>query len=71
MTTVIKVLELVGESQTDWTDAVRGAVAEASKTVDNITGVEVSNWTADVHDGKLKDYKATVRIAFAVDPNRR
>lgn len=71
MTTVIKVLELVGESQTDWTEAVRGAVAEASKTVDNITGVEVSNWTADVRDGKLHDYKATVRIAFAVDPNRR
>jgi hypothetical protein len=69
--TVIKVLELVGESQTDWTDAVRGAVSEAAKTVDNITGVEVSNWTADVKDGRLKDYKATVRIAFAVDPNRR
>jgi flavin-binding protein dodecin len=69
--TVIKVLELVGESQTDWTDAVRGAVAEAAKTVDNITGVEVSNWTADVRDGRLHDYKATVRIAFAVDPNRR
>ena len=71
MATVIKVLELVGESQTDWTDAVRGAVSEAAKTVDNITGVEVSNWTADVKDGRLKDYKATVRIAFAVDPNRR
>jgi len=68
---VIKVLELVGESQQDWQDAARVAVKEASRTVDNITGVEVTGWTADVRDGNLYDYKATVRVAFAVDPNRR
>lgn len=71
MAQVIKVLELVGESQQDWQDAARVAVKEASRTVDNITGVEVTGWTADVRDGNLYDYKATVRVAFAVDPNRR
>lgn len=70
MSTVIKVLELVGESQQDWQDAARVAVKEASRTVDHITGVEVTGWTADVRDGNLHDYKATVRIAFTVDPNR-
>lgn len=69
--TVVKVLELVGESKTDWQDAVQNAVAEASATVDGITGVEVYNLTANVENGKVVEYKANVKVAFAVDPSRR
>ena len=61
---IVKVLELVGESQTDWQDAVQSAVREASKTVKNISGVEVANWTAQVSGGKLVEYKANVKVAF-------
>ncbi len=68
---VIKVLELVGESDTDWHEAVQNAVEEASKTVDNITGVEVYNLTANVNDGKVSEYKANVKVAFTVDTDRR
>ncbi|MGI6558505.1 MAG: dodecin family protein [Limnochordia bacterium] len=66
--TVIKVVELVGESQTSWEDAVKKAVQEASKTVRNISGVEVLNWTGDVdEEGNIVDYKADVQIAFRVE----
>jgi len=68
---VVKVLELVGESRQSWQDAANQAVAEASRTVDNITGIEVSNWTARVDGGKIANYKANVRVAFLVDGNRR
>lgn len=65
---VIKVIELVGQSQTGWEDAVRNAVREAARTVRNITGVEVLNWTGEVGpDGNLVEYRADVQIAFAVD----
>jgi flavin-binding protein dodecin len=40
---VIKVIELVGQSHTSWDDAVRQAIKEAAKTVRNIRGVEVLN----------------------------
>jgi flavin-binding protein dodecin len=63
----IKVVELVGESQTSWQDAVEKAVRDASKTIDNIVGVEVINNTANVKDGKLFDYRANVNIAFKVN----
>lgn len=69
--TVVKVLELVGESRQSWQDAANQAVIEAAKTVDNITGVEVSNWTAHVENGRISNYKANVRVAFVVDNNRR
>lgn len=68
---VAKVIELVGESPTSWQDAVQNAVSEAQRTIDHITGVEVTNWTATVRDGKVTEYKVDLKLAFGVDPNRR
>lgn len=62
-----KVIELVGYSPTGWEEAVKDAVTKASQTVDNITGVEVYNLTANVEDGKLTDYKANVKLAFGLN----
>lgn len=64
---VVKVLELVGQSDKGWEDAARNALREAARTVHGITGVEVLNWTADVRDGSVVDYKANVKVAFVVD----
>jgi flavin-binding protein dodecin len=60
-------VELIGESHRDWQDAIENAVAQADKTIKNITGVEVQSMTADVDRGKIVDYKACVRIAFKVE----
>ena len=65
---VVKVIELVGESPHGWEDAARIAVREAAKTVRNITGVEVLNWTGQVDDsGNIVGYRADVQVAFRVD----
>jgi len=71
MGTLVKVIELVGESENDWHEAVRNAVSEASRTVHNITGVEALNFTADVEDGKVVTYKVDVKVAFVVDNSKR
>lgn len=68
---VIKVLELVGTSKESWQQAAENAVREAAKTVDHITGLEVANMTADVRDGEIAGFSANVKVAFAVDANRR
>lgn len=65
---VTKVVELVGESSSSWENAVKAAVAEASKTIRHISGVEVLNWTGNVDDtGQITEYKADVQIAFRVE----
>lgn len=64
---VIKVIELVGQSPNSWEDAVRQAVATASKTVRNIQGVEVKNWTGTVENGQITGYRADVHVAFMVE----
>lgn len=67
---VAKVIELVGQSNQSWQDAVQSAVDEASRSVHGISGVEVTNWTANVKDGHIQEYKVDVKLAFGVDPNR-
>jgi len=59
----IKVSELVGESPDSWKGAVQSAIAEASRSVRNIVAVEVVNFTANVENGQLVEYKANVKIA--------
>ncbi|MCE5284569.1 MAG: dodecin family protein [Pelosinus sp.] len=63
---VVKVIELVGTSRHNWTDAVDNAVMEASKTIDSILGVEVTNFTANIDNGHIDEYKADVKVAFQV-----
>ena len=64
---VAKVIELVGSSTESWEDAVRSAVTEASRTLRGVTGVDVQDWTASVEEGEIVEYKANVKIAFAVE----
>ncbi|MPN08136.1 hypothetical protein SDC9_155414 [bioreactor metagenome] len=63
---VVKVIELVGTSRHNWTDAVDNAVMEAAKTLDDIMGVEVTNFTANIDNGRIAEYKADVKVAFQV-----
>lgn len=67
MMSVVKVVELVGQSEESWEDAVRQAVRAASKTVRNIRGVEVLNWTGEIDNGEITGYKADVQVAFVVE----
>lgn len=60
----VKVAELVGGSPNSWRDAVQAAITEATQTLGNITGVEVINFTANVENGEIKEYKANVKVAY-------
>ena len=64
---VVKVVELLGESTTSWEDAVQEAISAACKTIRNITGVEVLNMTASIENGEIAKYKANVNVAFSED----
>ncbi|GAB7011678.1 hypothetical protein JCM31271_36210 [Halorubrum trueperi] len=64
--TAVKIIKVLGTSSESWEDAAREAVSEASKTVDDISGVEIQDHTANVEDGSITEYKATVEVAFPV-----
>jgi dodecin len=61
---VIIIREMVGSSPDSFSDAVRQAVATASRTVRNIREVEVVKSTARVVDGQITEYRVEVKIHF-------
>lgn len=64
--TAVKVIKVLGTSEESWEDAAHEAVEQASKSIEDIHGVEVEDWTADVEDGQITNYKTTVEVAFPV-----
>lgn len=68
---VIKVIELVGTSTESWEDATRAAVEEASKTIQNIQSVDVTNMSAIIDDGKISEWHVDVRVAFRIEERLR
>lgn len=69
MTHVAKIIEIVGSSEKSWDDAAQVALAEATKTIHGITGIELTDMTArvDPNTGKITEYHSTVKIAFGVE----
>ena len=64
--TAVKVVKVLGTSEESWDDAAREAVREASKTIDDVHGVEIDDETAEVQNGEITRFKTTVEIAFPV-----
>ena len=64
--TVVKVVELMAESEKSWEDATQKVVDEASKTIDNIKGVYIKDFTVVVDDQKIKKYRVTAKLSFEV-----
>jgi flavin-binding protein dodecin len=62
----VKIIEIIGVSEKSWEDAVEMAVSKTAETVKNITGVEVTSFTAKVDGAKVKRYQAACKIAFVV-----
>jgi flavin-binding protein dodecin len=65
--TVVKIVELIGNSPKSWEEAAENAVKEASKTIRNIKGVDLKRCTAKVEKNKIVEYRAVVKIAFVVE----
>ena len=64
---VIKTIDLVGVSTESWRDAASQALAEASKTLRGIEGMEVMETSATVDGDRISEYHTHVRIRFRID----
>lgn len=65
--TMLKVIEVLSESNKSWEDAAQQAVANASKTVRNVKSIWIDNFEATVEDTKIKTYRINAKISFVLD----
>ncbi len=63
---VLKVVEILGNSTKSWEDAVQQVVNEASKTIKNIKSVYVQDMQAMVRDNKIVEYRVNAKVTFGI-----
>ncbi len=61
---VYKIIELVGTSSESWEKAAGAAVGQASKSLRDLRIVEVVQLDMVVDKGKVKAYRAKVKVSF-------
>lgn len=64
---IVKVIEVIAQSEISFDDAVKQAVAEASKSIRNIDSVYVKDMKCHVNDGKISTYGVICKISFRVE----
>ena len=67
MSSVAKVVTIIGSSPESFAKAADAAVQEAAKTLRGITGADVISMSAEVDGDRISMYRTTVNIAFAVE----
>lgn len=68
---VYKVIELVGTSSQSWEKAAAAAVNRAGKTLRDMRVAEIGELDLVLEDGKVKAYRARVKVSFKYEPSKK
>ena len=70
MSKLVKVIEVLAQSETSWEDAAKNALEEAKKTLRNIRSIYVKDLEAKVENNKVVEYRISAKIAFDLENDR-
>ena len=68
---VYKVIELVGTSSESWEKAAAAAVNRAGKTLRDLRIAEIGQLDMQLENGKVKAYRARVKVSFKYEPDKK
>ena len=64
---VVKVIELLGESEESWEDATRQVVAEATRTLRGVTSIYIKELQATVENDRVKNFRVDAKVSFVME----
>ena len=64
---VVKVIEILAQSEKSWEDAAQRAVDEASQSLRNIRSIYIKNFEAKVEDDRIVEFRVNAKISFALE----
>jgi dodecin len=64
MSSIYKVIEIIGGSEKSWEDAARKAVETAAKSLKEIRVAEVKEFDMRVEKNKVVEYRVKLRVSF-------
>ena len=65
--TMLKVLEVLAQSDKSWEEAAQNAVNQASESVRGIKSIYIKEMEANVEDGKVSQYRINAKISFELE----
>jgi dodecin len=64
---MLKVIEVLAESDKSWEAAAQFAVDKANDSVRNVKSIYIKNFEAQVEGGKISKYRINAKISFVLD----
>lgn len=64
---VVKIIELVGESEKGWEEAMRTLVTEATRTLRGITRIGVKELDVRMSDDRIEVFRVRAEVSFRVE----
>jgi flavin-binding protein dodecin len=64
MADMLKVIEVLAESNKSWEDAAANAISRASKTLKDIKSIYIKDFEAKVENDKIVRYRINAKITF-------
>jgi flavin-binding protein dodecin len=70
MASIVKVLEVIAQSDKSFDDAAQQAVLEASKSVRGIKGIWIDNFSGVVEGDRIVEYRVNAKLSFMVEGHK-
>ena len=67
MGSIVKVIEVIAQSEKGFDDAARSAVKEAAKTVKGLKSIWIDNLSAEVEGDRITAYRVNAKISFVLE----
>lgn len=64
---ILKVVEVLAQSNKSWEDAAQIAVQETAKTVRQIKSIYISDLEATVENDRITNYRINAKISFVLE----
>ena len=70
MPKMVKVIEVLAQSERSWEDAAQNALGEAKKTLRNIRSIYVKELEAKVENDEIVEFRINAKISFDLETDR-
>jgi hypothetical protein len=71
MSSIVKVLEVIAQSEKSFDDAAQQAVREAAASVRGIKSIWIENFSGVVEGDRIVEYRVNAKVSFLVEGHKK
>jgi dodecin len=70
MSSIVKIIEVIAQSDKSFDDATQQAVREVARTVRGVKSVWVDNFSCTVEGDRITEYRVNAKVSFLVEGHK-